>query len=400
MSFLGVLFTAQGVCRRVKSEWVSGFDDTRARVCDAFFLSLPASTESKSSTSMKLLSFITRTERPGCMISKEIYLYDAIFTKANTHFLNTHVVFFKLTRVTQANEFTIIPVNKFIPALKPCETKDLCYESSQSCMSGTGCKVAVPYSFDSTPWSNIPAVVTDRYAFWITNPSMAMFDAARRYCNGDQGELALVPESSYQSIQVWRFDPYQLCPVGNDGVRICPQDSSARYKLLPGFVYSADDSVCNQTFNVVAPTISYIDESNLAITVLQTVFVNLDCDTLRPIDPSMARYLLARPYTLRKGRVAFFLTLIIIDPFAFYLVLSRVHVDFERLKHLLHVDLHAVVSKDTAVHPVQPLHSWQPSTLKRTDLEDALLKLSLIPTRVCERDFEHIVTVNLHLVLS
>ena len=156
-------------------------------------------------------------------------------------------------------------------------------------MSGTGCKVAVPYSFDTTPWLNIPAVVTDRFAFWITNPSMAMYDAVGRRCAEGQGVLALMPESSYQSVQIWRFDPYQLCPIGTDGVRSCPQDTSATYKLLPGFIYVQDETVCNQTFNVAAPTISYLDENNLVITVLQTTFVNVDCLTLRPINASLAR---------------------------------------------------------------------------------------------------------------
>ena len=209
---------------------------------------------------------------------------------AKCHFLNTHVVFFKLTRVAQANEFTIIPVDKFIPALRPCETKDKCYESDQSCMSGTGCKVAVPYSFDTTPWVNIPAVVTDRYAFWITNPSMAMYDAWGRWCRDGQGELAIMAESSYQTIQVWRFDPYEFCPLNpTDGKRTCPMDTSARYKLLPGFISSFKEEVCNQSFYVVAPTISYLDENNLVITVPETTFRNLDQKTLRPINASLAR---------------------------------------------------------------------------------------------------------------
>jgi hypothetical protein len=198
--------------------------------------------------------------------------------------------FLQTDACTQANEFTIIPVNKFIPALRPCATKENCFESDQSCLSGTGCKVAVPYSFDSTPWSNIPAVATDRYAFWITNPSMAMYDAWGLWCQGKQGVFAMIPESSYQSIQVWRFDPYEFCPMGNDGNRKCPQDTSARYKLLPGFISQWDEEVCNQAFYVVAPTISYLDENNLVITVLNTTFGNLDHKTLRPLNASLARY--------------------------------------------------------------------------------------------------------------
>ena len=41
---------------------------------------------------------------------------------------------------------------------------------------------------------------------------------------------------------------------------------------------------------MLAPTISYIDEDNLAIEVLETTFENLNTLTMRPIDSSNARF--------------------------------------------------------------------------------------------------------------
>ena len=67
-------------------------------------------------------------------------------------------------------------------------------------------------------------------------------------------------------------------------------DTSATYRLLPGFIHQWEEAVCNQIFYVVAPTISYLDENNLAITVLETSFENLDQKTLRPINASIARF--------------------------------------------------------------------------------------------------------------
>jgi hypothetical protein len=52
MSFLGVFFPLQGECLRVSKSAVSGLDETRARVCEAFFLSFPVRTESRSNTIM------------------------------------------------------------------------------------------------------------------------------------------------------------------------------------------------------------------------------------------------------------------------------------------------------------------------------------------------------------
>ena len=150
--------------------------------------------------------------------------------------------------------------------------------------------VAIPYSFDSTPWSHIPAVSTDRYAFWITNPSMAMFYSVNVWCNGGQGSLSWVVESSYQSIQIWRFNPYEYCPLVN-GVFQCPVDTSATFITLPGFIGGGlDASVCTQSFYVVAPSITYVNEYNLAISVLETTFANVDVDTLRPINTSLGRF--------------------------------------------------------------------------------------------------------------
>ena len=150
--------------------------------------------------------------------------------------------------------------------------------------------MAVPYAFDATPWAHIPALSTDRYAFWITNPSMAMYYAVNRWCNGFQGTLQYMIESSYSSIQVWRFDPYEFCPIV-DGVRKCPPDTSATYRTLPGFVSGDFDAnkVCTQKFYVVAPAITYVNEYNVAITVLETTFANVDTERLRPRDPSRAR---------------------------------------------------------------------------------------------------------------
>jgi hypothetical protein len=198
--------------------------------------------------------------------------------------------FFYFPLSPQANEFTIIDINKFIPALPPCLTPKDCSSVDQSCQQGS-CKVAVPYAFDATPWAHIPALSTERYAFWITNPSMAMFYAVNRYCNGWQGVTAYVVESSYSSIQIWRFDPYEFCPIV-DGVRKCPADTTATYRTLPGFVSGDFDAnrVCTQQFNVVAPSITYVNEFNVALTVLYTSFMNVNTDTLRPFDSSKARF--------------------------------------------------------------------------------------------------------------
>ena len=241
------------------------------------------------------LSRMQRTVVPGYDVHRSVDLSSQPFAFAGDLVLtavqySTETWGIDVSRIwgNQANEFTIIPVNKFIPALPPCKTPSDCTSVEQSCARGW-CKVAVPYSFDSTHWAHIPAVSTERYVFWITNPSLAMYYSVNQLCVGGQGSLSFIAESSYHSIQIWRFDPYEYCPMVN-GVVQCAPDTTATYRKLPGFVSGdLDESVCHQVFNVVAPSMTYINEDNIAITVLEAAFENIDVDTLRPRDPTQSR---------------------------------------------------------------------------------------------------------------
>jgi hypothetical protein len=124
---------------------------------------------------------------------------------------------------------------------------------------------------------------------------MAMYYAFNRWCDDtdENSKLAFEPESSYQSIQIWRVDPYEFCPTQADGIRKCPEDQSATFRTLPGFIAGDHRSqVCVQRFYVLAHTITYVNEYNLAITILETSFRNVDVDTLRPRNASDARFVL------------------------------------------------------------------------------------------------------------
>ena len=254
-------------------------------------------------------------------------------------------------------------VNKFIPALPPCATPSDCTMAANSCGKGR-CLVSVPYSFDSTPWANIPALATDRYVFWITNPSMAMYWAFNQWCRGLIGALAFEAESSYNGIQIWRMDPYEFFPVDANGERRCPEDASATFKSLPGFVSGSHSAnVCNQTFLVVAPVITYVNEYNLALTVLNTTFMNVDTATLRPIDSSLAR----------SAELVLFLL--------------SARLEFARLgvfPHPCRVEdvvlfvLHSKVREDVFVHHVEALDGVRSTCRECSNFLEAVLELLLI----------------------
>jgi hypothetical protein len=159
-------------------------------------------------------------------------------------------------------------------------------------MSGEGCLVAVPYSFDATPWANIPAVTTNLFAFWITNPSLVMYETFNMWCQHTDRTVPLgfIPTTSYHGIRIWRLNPYVFCPIDvATGIRTCPEQAFAKYVELPGFATDLNANDCEKEFNVVAPTMSYVNEDNIAITVLFTTFANVDTRTLRPRDEAAAR---------------------------------------------------------------------------------------------------------------
>ena len=273
----------------------------------------------------------------------------------------------------QANEFTLVDVNKFIPAVRPCETPSSCTIAANSCGSGQ-CRVAVPYSFDSTPWANVPAVATDRYVFWITNPSMNMYQSINHVCRQlSTGALAFEVESSYSSIQVWRMDPYEFCPIDPaTGVRRCPEDTSATFRTLPGFVSMNNNMrVCTETFLVVAPVLTYVNRLNLALTVLNTTFANVDTDTLRPINASLARSATAALASARDEPARL-----------------KVHAHVGRGEDLPAFLLHAKVADDHIDHLVEPMHAVEPARGEGADVREALLEARLVAD-VCGGDLQH-----------
>jgi hypothetical protein len=231
--------------------------------------------------------------------------------------------------------------------------------------------VAVPYSFDTTPWANIPAVTTARYVFWVTNPSLAMYFAMNQHCKGvSAGTLAFEAESSYSSIQVWRMDPYEFCPTDpKTGVRRCPEDASATFRTLPGFISGTGSmsKVCQQYFLVVAPTITYVNDHNLALTVLNTTFVNVDIQTLRPINESKARLVIQLPRL-------------------------EIHLNPGRSEGLPLLVLHLKVREDAIVQLVQHVHPVRSAASKRAQMAHTLEEPRLVAL-VRAGDPQHLVLV-------
>ena len=204
------------------------------------------------------------------------------------------------------NEFTVVPLPQRIPSSGPCSTPRDCGSYVESCEGPSGCLAAIPYSFDQSPRAHVPAVSTDKHTFWITNPTMQPFEAAAFYCHNAAlnltytNKLQISVLSSYGGIRLWRIEPYLYCPLIN-GRRLCPNVQTAGgVQLQPLNFTGFDIDLCTQEFAVMATGMDYLNEWNLAVTVLRTSLSNLDTVTLLPLNASLSRYatLFVNPLTL------------------------------------------------------------------------------------------------------
>jgi len=207
---------------------------------------------------------------------------------------------------SQANEFTVIPLNQNIPSLGPCKTPSNCDNIDIQCQSASGCKAAIPYGYDHTSNGHVLGTTTQRYLFWVTNPSLEPFYAFSVYCknrnNNNTNKLQISVISSYGGIRLWRMDPYIYCPEIN-GVRECPEQQSVLTRLVQSLDFEEfDEALCDVPFNVMAVDLDYVNEDNLALTVLRTTLANVNTVTLRPIDKSKAEYVTiwVNPNTLEQ----------------------------------------------------------------------------------------------------
>jgi len=194
----------------------------------------------------------------------------------------------------QANEFTTIPLNQNIPSLGPCTTPSQCDNVDAQCRSAAGCKAAIPYGYDQTANGHVLGTTTQNFLYWVTNPSLEPFYAFSAYCKNRNSNRTNIFQasvlSSYGGIRLWRMDPYIYCPEV-DGRQQCGEQQAVLTKMVQSLDFEDfDESLCDRKFNVMAVDLDYINEQNLALTVLRTTLANVNVFTLRPIDQSQAEY--------------------------------------------------------------------------------------------------------------
>lgn len=124
--------------------------------------------------------------------------------------------------------------------------------------------------------------------YFAVNPSLGMFQGFASYCrtNGTISKTQLSPISSYAPIRVWEVDAYVFCPRGDDGRLECTPGKGVRSARIPNAFTDTSTSVfsldqCYRQFSVHVSSIEYLNEENVAITVLNASFVDFNPETGR-----------------------------------------------------------------------------------------------------------------------
>jgi hypothetical protein len=92
-------------------------------------------------------------------------------------------------------------------------------------------------------------------------------------------QLQLSALSSYARIRIWKIDPYEYCPIGPDDTPNCASGHVAKVDIPDSFldVYNDTGTVfdyrkCVTPFSVAVTGLEYLNEGNIAVTILYAPF--------------------------------------------------------------------------------------------------------------------------------
>ena len=202
----------------------------------------------------------------------------------------------------EVNEYTMVNVRAKFPANPPADTIQMGGRLEEQVD-----RLPIPYSFSDMAGVQHPAVSTRTSVFFAVNPSLAMFKGFARGCftEGYEWSLQLSALSSYAPIKIWKIDPFAYCPHGHDGTEMCgigrvhhAEVPDAFTKIVPAGqegnaeAYNVFDArKCTVPFAVAVVGMDYINEENIAVTVLRAPFSEYSPDTgLLKADAKSASY--------------------------------------------------------------------------------------------------------------
>ena len=182
---------------------------------------------------------------------------------------------------SEDNEYSMINVLKNFPANPPADTPKLVPQERVD-------RLPIPYAFSDMAGVQHPSVSTRSSVFFAVNPSLAMFKGFASGCRtkGMEWRTQLSALSSYAPIRVWKIDPFSYCPHGDFENPECI--GRVEFVDIPGAFteiqanttsHVFDINKCDMKFSVSVVGLEYINDENIAVTVLNASFMEFNPDT-------------------------------------------------------------------------------------------------------------------------
>jgi hypothetical protein len=168
----------------------------------------------------------------------------------------------------ETNVFSLAPLGQGLPSVPktPVPSEQASYDDGQH--------VLIPYSYQTTAQA---AVASRDYVFYASNPSMDTFSGYLAYCSRPADDpslpqMAVQFESSYAPIMIYRISAYRRCSASACGADL------VRRVQIPSFLVNLTRH-CDQAFNASVLALEYLNEDNIAVTLLETTVTQWQAGT-------------------------------------------------------------------------------------------------------------------------
>jgi hypothetical protein len=171
---------------------------------------------------------------------------------------------------SESGQFTLWTMPGRVPTLGTCATAVDCGTPDQSL-------VTLPWAYSRSPGNAAPAVATKWSVLFAVNPSPDIYHSFFDYCAGEAPPLQFQIVSAYGPIRIWRVDAF--LEGGSLAAQVARDDVGL---AIPAFDGETSEATCAQPRNLSVTGLTYIDEYNVAVTLLRASPRYYDVETKRP----------------------------------------------------------------------------------------------------------------------
>ena len=162
--------------------------------------------------------------------------------------------------------FGMIEVNSQLPARKPCFMASECGTGDDTITSSAKTKAVIPYAVYADPSTHNPAVMTKWGVVYAANPSYQMYSEFFRMCEEKAPVMQLSIDSSHGPTRLFRVNAFEYDDPG--GVRAV--STGGVVEVPDGFdMANLGLDTCGKMYNVRATSMEYLNDQNIAVTVLR-----------------------------------------------------------------------------------------------------------------------------------